>query len=481
MVARIGKTGMWLGIALLALAAAASRLEAEVPAKPAQYIREHYAKHTVRIPMRDGVRLFTVVYAPKDPSREVSDPAHRTPTASAPTASDLVRDSLGPIAHFVRGRLHLRLPGRARPLHVRGRVRQHAAALAEQGRAEGHRREHRHLRHHRLAGQERAEQQRQGRPVGHLVPRLLRGGRHDRRPPRAQGRLAAGADRRLVLRRLPPPRRLLPAARLQLLRRLRPAAAGADDERRQPLRPRHAGRLPVLPRPRPAQERQREATSRTEIAFWNDADRAPQLRRVLAGAQPPAAPEEGRAGGDDRRRLVRRRGPLRRASRRTRPSRSRTPASSTSWSWGRGRTAAGRAATATSLGNVHFGANTVGVLSRRTSSCRSSTTSSRARASTACPRRTSSRRARTAGGSSTTGRRRTCSKQTLYFRGRRPAVVRSRRREDEDAYDEYVSDPAKPVPFTEADRHRHDARVHDRRPALRLAPARRAGLPDGRR
>ena len=34
--------------------------------------------------------------------------------------------------------------------------------------------------------------------VGHLLSRLLRGGRHDRRPSGPEGRLAAGADRRLV-------------------------------------------------------------------------------------------------------------------------------------------------------------------------------------------------------------------------------------------------------------------------------------------
>ncbi|HHM23433.1 MAG TPA: X-Pro dipeptidyl-peptidase, partial [Bacteroidetes bacterium] len=34
-----------------------------------EYIREHYTKYEYRIPMRDGVRLFTTVYVPKDKSR----------------------------------------------------------------------------------------------------------------------------------------------------------------------------------------------------------------------------------------------------------------------------------------------------------------------------------------------------------------------------------------------------------------------------
>jgi predicted acyl esterase len=30
------------------------------------YVRAHYAKYEYRIPMRDGKRLFTAVYVPKD-------------------------------------------------------------------------------------------------------------------------------------------------------------------------------------------------------------------------------------------------------------------------------------------------------------------------------------------------------------------------------------------------------------------------------
>ena len=77
------------------------------------------------------------------------------------------------------------------------------------------------------------EPQRPGRACGASPTRLLHGGRDDRRPPGAQGGLAAGAGDRLVhRRRLAPQRRLLPAARLQLPRRLRPPAARADQEGR---------------------------------------------------------------------------------------------------------------------------------------------------------------------------------------------------------------------------------------------------------
>ena len=95
-----------------------------------------------------------------------------------------------------------------------------------------------------------------------------------------------------------------------------------------------------------------------DVAVLERGDEARHLRRLLEGPQPAAAPEEHQAGGDDRRRLVRRREPVRRAgdlqARRGEQPRRRP----TSWSWARGSTAAGAAATATSLGDVPFNAKT---------------------------------------------------------------------------------------------------------------------------
>ena len=39
------------------------------PTVNAAYVRENYTKFEYRIPMRDGVKLFTSVYIPKDVSR----------------------------------------------------------------------------------------------------------------------------------------------------------------------------------------------------------------------------------------------------------------------------------------------------------------------------------------------------------------------------------------------------------------------------
>ncbi len=62
----------------------------------AAYIRQHYTKHEVLIPMRDGVKLFTSIYAPKDKSRTYPILLLRTPYSVAPYGIDNYRASLGP-------------------------------------------------------------------------------------------------------------------------------------------------------------------------------------------------------------------------------------------------------------------------------------------------------------------------------------------------------------------------------------------------
>ncbi len=39
--------------------------------KQLEYTRAHYTKYDYRIPMRDGVKLFTSVYVPKDRPRVI--------------------------------------------------------------------------------------------------------------------------------------------------------------------------------------------------------------------------------------------------------------------------------------------------------------------------------------------------------------------------------------------------------------------------
>ncbi|MGX5819656.1 CocE/NonD family hydrolase [Chitinophaga lutea] len=52
------------------------------------WLRQHYEKKEVRIPMRDGARLFTAVYAPKDNSVKHPILISRTPYSCAPYGED---------------------------------------------------------------------------------------------------------------------------------------------------------------------------------------------------------------------------------------------------------------------------------------------------------------------------------------------------------------------------------------------------------
>ncbi len=63
-------------------------------------VRAHYTKYEHRIPMRDGKRLFTAVYVPKDSSRSYPIMLHRTPYTVAPYGTDNYPSSLGPSEHF---------------------------------------------------------------------------------------------------------------------------------------------------------------------------------------------------------------------------------------------------------------------------------------------------------------------------------------------------------------------------------------------
>jgi uncharacterized protein len=57
-------------------------------ASPGHSLRETYTKHEFRIPMRDGARLFTAVYVPKDASRPYPFLVNRTPYSAGVQAED---------------------------------------------------------------------------------------------------------------------------------------------------------------------------------------------------------------------------------------------------------------------------------------------------------------------------------------------------------------------------------------------------------
>jgi putative CocE/NonD family hydrolase len=66
------------------------------------YVRSHYTKSEYMVPMRDGKRLFTAVYAPKDAAQPAPIMLDRTPYSVAPYGVDNYRESLGPSEKFAR-------------------------------------------------------------------------------------------------------------------------------------------------------------------------------------------------------------------------------------------------------------------------------------------------------------------------------------------------------------------------------------------
>ncbi|MBE3072683.1 MAG: CocE/NonD family hydrolase [Acidobacteria bacterium] len=65
-------------------------------------IRSRYVKSEFRIPMRDGIKLFTAVYAPKDQSQTYPILLTRTPYSVAPYGEDKYPATLGPSDLFAR-------------------------------------------------------------------------------------------------------------------------------------------------------------------------------------------------------------------------------------------------------------------------------------------------------------------------------------------------------------------------------------------
>ena len=196
------------------------------------------------------------------------------------------------------------------------------------------------------------QQQRPGGHVGHLVPGLLRRHRHDRRASGAQGGLSAGAHHRLVRR------------------------ATTSTTTAPSILPHAFNFLPGFGQPRPEPDRAKtcraldsrhpdgyefflrmgplanvnEPVLHGEVPFWNELMQHPNYDEFWQARNLRPHLQQHQAGGDDRRGVVRCRGPLRRAGDVQERRRRTALAPSTCWSWGRGSTAAGRAADGDSLG-----------------------------------------------------------------------------------------------------------------------------------
>lgn len=78
----------------------------QAPDLRAEAIRANYTKSEVRIKMRDGVELFTSIYAPNDPDPNKSYPIllSRTPYSVAPYGLNAYKTRLGPSPEFEKNR-----------------------------------------------------------------------------------------------------------------------------------------------------------------------------------------------------------------------------------------------------------------------------------------------------------------------------------------------------------------------------------------
>jgi len=89
----------WLALVLLVFTpSAVAQEKADLP----KYIKENYVRQDYRIPVRDGVRLHTVVYSPQDASRTYPILMMRTPYGVGPYETDKFRSTLGPNPLFIK-------------------------------------------------------------------------------------------------------------------------------------------------------------------------------------------------------------------------------------------------------------------------------------------------------------------------------------------------------------------------------------------
>ena len=315
--------------------------------------------------MRDGVKLFTIVYSPERDGRAVPDPAaahtvrHRPVRPRTAIARHSgpppIRTSSKRKASSSSTRTCAGSSGRKASSSSCGRTGPKKTGTETDEST-------RHLRHDRLAREERPEQQRPRRAVGHLVSGLPDGVGHDRRAPRAQGVVAAGAgDRHVPRRRLPSQRRVPADVHVQLAGGQRAAARGRHRRRAAAVRLRHAGRLPLLPRAGPVANIN-EKYFNYSVPTWNeymehpDYDEYWERQNPLKHSRNITHAVLNVAGWFDAEDFY---GPLEtyRDDRKAQPRPTTTRSSSV-----RGCTAAGRRCRATSLGDIRFGSATADLL-----------------------------------------------------------------------------------------------------------------------
>lgn len=89
-------------IAVFTASAVCAQKRSSATNQSSDFVRSNYTKFEYHVPMRDGVKLFTQVYAPKDASRQYPILMTRTPYSVAPYGSNNYRSRLGPADEFAK-------------------------------------------------------------------------------------------------------------------------------------------------------------------------------------------------------------------------------------------------------------------------------------------------------------------------------------------------------------------------------------------
>jgi len=69
---------------------------AKVSAQDETYVKNHYNKTEYQIKMRDGIKLHTVIYSPKDTSVKYPILFQRTPYSCSPYGKNKYKSKIGP-------------------------------------------------------------------------------------------------------------------------------------------------------------------------------------------------------------------------------------------------------------------------------------------------------------------------------------------------------------------------------------------------
>ena len=79
-----------------------SKVDKQPLKETANFVQDNYTKKEVTIPMRDGIKLFTSIYSPKDTTKTYPILMQRTPYSCAPYGLDQFKEKIGPNEHLMK-------------------------------------------------------------------------------------------------------------------------------------------------------------------------------------------------------------------------------------------------------------------------------------------------------------------------------------------------------------------------------------------